>query len=226
LRASTKVPGMTTTVSVPIPLAAEERVLLRGADWHLYESVLEQIGERRVFVTFDGESLEIMSPSPEHDGASEALGRIVHIVTEESRTPVRSLGTTTLRKQALSQGLEPDKCFYLKNEPSIRGKKRLDLSRVPPPDLAIEVEITRRLLDRKAISAQLGVPELWTYDGKRTTILALSRGKYVPRDRSVSLPLLTPRTLDKLLALFEPEVDETTWALSVRAWVRGHVSGD
>jgi len=213
---------MTNTLTVPMPGYAEDRVLLHGRRWEDYESVLGQVGDRHIFVTYDGRNLEIMSPSPEHDNASEKLSRVVHVLSEELDIPICSLGSTTFREEDLAQGLEPDKCFYTKNEAKVRGKKRLDLRRDPPPDLAIEVEITSRLLDRERIYAALGVPELWRFDGNKLRVFTLSRGKYRQRDRSptfAAVPL-------ELIAQWVKQsftMNETTWARQVRAWVRRHL---
>ena len=44
--------------------------------------------------------------------------------------------------------------------PVIRGRRTVDLKTDPPPDLAIEIEISRRLLDRIDVYRRLGVPGL------------------------------------------------------------------
>jgi Uma2 family endonuclease len=206
------------TLTIQMPWLAEDRVLLHGVEWDEYESVLEQVGDRHIFVTYDGRSLEVMSPSPEHDNASEALSRVIHIVSEELDVPIRSLGSTTFREEDLEKGLEPDKCFYTRNEAKIRGKKRLDLRRDPPPDLAIEVEITQRLLDREAIYAALRVPELWRYDGSQLRVFTLVRGKYRQRQRSPTFPDLPLEQVVRWLREGE-NAEETAWARQVRAWV-------
>jgi len=90
--------------------------------------------------------------------------------------PYKSGGSTTFRRRDLEAGIEPDRCFYIQNQPALRGKRTLDLSIDPPPDLAIEVEISERLLDRVGIYERLGVPELWRNDGKRSRVMLLGRG--------------------------------------------------
>lgn len=210
---------MTNMLSVRLPSYDERRVLLQGATWEEYESVLSQVGDRRIFVTYDGRNLEVMSPSPEHDFAAESLSRIIHIVSEELDVPIRSLGSTTFREEDISKGLEPDKWFYTVNEAKIRGKKRLDLRRDPPPDLAIEVEITQRLLDRELIYIELGVPELWRYDGANLRVFTLSRAKYRERERSPTFPKLPLDQIERWLKQ-GASAEETAWARGVRTWVR------
>lgn len=62
----------------------------------------------------------------------------------------------------MEQGIEPDDCFYIKNEALIRGKDKLDLAVDPPPDLALEINVTSptHLNDYEA----LGVTELWRFE--------------------------------------------------------------
>lgn len=86
--------------------------------------------------------------------------------------------------------------------------------------MAIEVEISRRLLDRVGIYALLGVPELWRFDGKRLRVCHLGKdGRYRQGDRSKALPMLSVRAVERFLAL-AASLDETTLIREFRAWVR------
>ena len=49
----------------------------------------------------------------------------------------------TCKREDIEKGFEPDKCFYVQNEPQMWNKMDVDLAVDPPPDLAIEVEISR-----------------------------------------------------------------------------------
>jgi Uma2 family endonuclease len=82
----------------------------------------------------------------------------------------------------MQRGLEADDCFYIENETAIRGKKRIDLDVDPPPDLALEIDITARTrFDTYQI---LGVKELWRFDGTGLEINVLEAGKYVQVEES------------------------------------------
>jgi Uma2 family endonuclease len=161
---------MTIATATPAQLdeiySAHVRFLLYDVDWRFYESILKKVEDRHVFVTYNKGSLELMSPSWEHDKSAEILGLIIRLLAEAQELPVTGGASTTFRRKDLEAALEPDRCFYIKNEHRIRGKKRIDLRRDPPSDLAIEIKISRRLLDRESIYAALGVPELWRYDRK------------------------------------------------------------
>ena len=92
--------------------------------------------------------------------------------------------------------MEPDECFYVQNEPKVRGKHRWNPKRDPPPDLVIEGSIIPSSLDRLAIYASLGVPEIWRYDHESVDFHQLSAdGTYRPCQRSPKFPFLSPAAL-------------------------------
>ena len=93
---------------------------------------------------------------------------------------------TTFKNQVMAQGIEPDQCFYIKNESKIRGKKRLDLTVDPPPDLALEIDITSRT--HPNIYEALKVPELWRFDKGKLQINVLQDGHYVESQQSLNFP--------------------------------------
>ena len=201
---------------------AFEQFVFDDADWRFYELILRKVGERRVFVTFDGERLEVMTPSPEHEKNTSRLEQVVRLLMLEFRVPFESLGSFTLKKRKADAGLEPDRCFYTRNADAIVGKRRIDLSRLPPPDLAIEVEVSRRLLDRLDIYRRLRVPEVWCYDGRRLRILRLSRRGYEEVARSPTLPQVPPDEIHRLMQA-SWTVNELAWTEMVQQWVRQHI---
>lgn len=84
--------------------------------------------------------------------------------------------------------MEPDNCFYIQNEPLIRGNLNINLSQYPPPDLALEIDMTSKSLNRQVIYARLGVPEIWRYDEGVLTIYHLEDGEYIESERSLAFP--------------------------------------
>jgi Uma2 family endonuclease len=96
------------------------------------------------------------------------------------------LGSTTFKNEKIARGVEPDDCFSIQNEAAVRGENRIDLATDPPPDLAIEIDLTSRtqLNNYEA----LGVPELWRYNGRKLEISILQDGKCVKADRSLQFP--------------------------------------
>jgi Uma2 family endonuclease len=213
--------GAMTATLPPASQSSEERFLFEAADWDFYESVLEKLADRHVFATFDGRSLELMSPSWEHERYSELAGVLIRILSSELGMPYRGGGSTRFKRKDLDAGLEPDRCFYIRNARVVRGKREIDLSVDPPPDLVIEIEISHRLLDRVRIYEMLGVPELWRYNGKSLRVfVADGKGKYRQVDRSPTFPSLPLKQVDEFLKMTWDVPDDLAWETAVRTWVR------
>lgn len=86
----------------------------------------------------------------------------------------------------MAKGIEPDQCFYIENYAVMIGKQRIDLTVDPPPDLAIEVDVTSKTgLD--AYQA-LDVPELWPVEDGRLRISVLQDGQYQDVNASPHFP--------------------------------------
>lgn len=203
------------TIAIP----AEQRLRLSCIPWEGYIAIREGLGERPVRVTYDRGELEIMSPSYRHENRKRLLGRLIEALTEEMEIDINSSGSMTFQREDLARGLEPDECYWIENEPVIRGREDIDLESDPPPDLALEIEITRSALDRMSIYAALGVPEVWRWDGKNLTVhVRTTRGTYRKSDRSKAFPFLP---LSEFAGFLEPtKLSETQLLRSFRAWVR------
>jgi Uma2 family endonuclease len=172
-----------------IEIPAGQRIYLHDIDWHELEQILLELGEKRAtrIAYFDGE-LEIRMPLPEHERAKVLISDLLKILLEELDLSWESLGSSTFKKESMKAGIEPDDCFYLKNCRAMVGKKRLDLTIDPPPDLAIEVDLT----SPTQISAYeaLEVPEIWRYKNGKLAIFILSDGQYIESSLSPTFPTL------------------------------------
>ncbi|HEX4797631.1 MAG TPA: Uma2 family endonuclease [Humisphaera sp.] len=208
-----------STLQSPTP--SSPGIVFEGVDWDFYEQVLARLDNRHVFATYDRGRLELMTTSWEHESYADLLASLVRTACRELAMPYKSGGSTTFRRRDLEAGIEPDRCFYIQNQPAIRGKRKLNLSIDPPPDLAIEVEISERLLDRVSIYERLGVPELWRNDGKRSRVMVLGRGgKYRTSQRSAVFPWLSFAEVDRLLETSWDMSDDLAWERTVAALVR------
>ena len=188
--------------------------------WDDYEAMLRIVGDSHIRVTYDRGELEVLSPPRPNQRPKKLLARMVETLTVVLGIPVASCGSWTIRRQDQRQGLEPDECYYIRNQPRIRGKRDLDLAVDPPPDLAIDVDPTGSSLDRQSIYAGLEVPGLWRLDDGKLSILELRpNGRYTETATSPNLPLLTLDRVARFLELAET-MDETAWALSFIDWVR------
>ncbi len=202
-------------------LEGEHRFFLPDIGWEGYEALLKMIGDGHTRVTYDRGDAELRSPSNKHDEYAELVGRIINLVTEELRIPCRSLRSTTWRKFAVEGGLEADNSYYITNLPQIRGRRILNLNFDPPPDLAVEIEISHSALNRLRVYAGLGVPEVWRFDGNRLAIHRLQTdGNYATRNDSLEIPAITPDEIVHWVHEGEAETDHTEWALRLREWIR------
>jgi Uma2 family endonuclease len=163
--------------------------------------------------------MEVMTLSSEHENRKKLLGRLVEALTEELEIDIASFGSMTCRRPKLKRGLEPDDAYWIANEQKVRGRKNLDLEVDPPPDLALEIEISRSTLDRMAIYAALRVPEVWCWDGESLRVFMLSaKGTYRPSDRSKAFPFLPLAEFARFLT--DTDLSETQLLRSFREWVR------
>lgn len=166
-----------------------QRVELQDITWQEFESILEELGEHRAArIAYDNGLLEIMAPLPVHEDDKEIIGDLIKALLEELDIEFRSLGSTTYKSEAMLKGIEPDQCFYIQNEQAIRGKKRLDLSIDPPPDLALEIDVTSRT--HRSIYAALKVPELWRFENGTLQINILRQDAYEESPESSIFPNL------------------------------------
>jgi len=201
------------------PVLSSERMLLNNISWQQYEQMVDLFAENRLFMTYDDGQLELRMPLREHERASELLSAIINFFSYFLGIRIEPLGSTTFRSAQVEKGLEPDKCFYIKNIDLMLSKKRLDLSVDPPPDLAIEIEITTSLIPRIPIYLQLGIPELWRYDGRSLSIELLQNGQYAPAKQSLAFPTLNSKLLLKWIKRGESK-GCSSMLIAVEAWCR------
>jgi Uma2 family endonuclease len=126
-----------------------------------------------------------MTPPRWHERIKSLLGRMIEAMTEEFEIPIFSGGSTTLKDKLKERGAEPDECYYVANEPRMWGREDYDPAVDPPPDVVIEVNISRSSLDKFAIYADFGVPEIWTYEDDALCVYQLQGdGAYAQRDHT------------------------------------------
>jgi Uma2 family endonuclease len=198
-----------------------QRVLLRDVTWQEFETILDELGEHRAArIAYDRGVLEIMAPLPEHEFGKEIISDLIKALLEELDIEFISLGSTTFKNQIMLQGIEPDQCFYIQNERIIRGKKRLDLTQDPPPDLALEIDVTSRT--NPSIYAALQVPELWRFEKGKLQINLLQNGSYVESSQSLIFPNISislAETITKYLDMSKT-AGRNVVIKSFRHWVR------
>jgi Uma2 family endonuclease len=172
-------------------------------------------------MTYDRGRLEIMSPTSEHERYNRTVAQIVEELAVEMDINIDSLGSTTFRREDLDRGFEPDSCFYIQNAARVSGKKRVDLTVDPPPDMVVEIDITSPPLNKFPIFAQVGVPEVWRYDGSRLVIYELAGNVYRERDASHAFPAVTAGDVTAFIKDSE-SMSRPDWIRKLRAWARDH----
>ncbi|MEG3891773.1 MULTISPECIES: Uma2 family endonuclease [unclassified Microcoleus] len=199
----------------------EQIVHLSGISWQTYETLLAEIGDRQIRLTYSRGNLKIMVPSPEHERFKTIMGRFVETLAEELEVRIEPLGSTTFKRPELS-GAEPDECFYIQNISAVKGKKRIDLSQDPPPDLVVEIDITSRSENTLQVYRDLGVPEVWIYNGSRLRINRLENGEYVEGELSLAFPSVAVLEIVRFLEQAET-MDYLELVKAFRNWVKSQI---
>ena len=196
--------------------------MFRDVSWQEFESILVELGEHRsARLAYSKGTLEIRMPLPEHEVDKEIIGDMVKILLEELEIDRECFGSTTFKRQDMAQGVEPDQSFYVQNYFRMIGKRRIDLTVDPPPDLAIEVDVTSKTqLD--AYEA-LEVPELWRFREGRLQISVLREGRYVVSETSLIFPdLPIAEVFSQFIQQSLTEGSSPTLR-AFRRWVRSHL---
>jgi Uma2 family endonuclease len=206
---------MITTSSI-----AEQRTVLHNISWETFETLLAETGEHRGsrFAYEDG-ILEIMTPLFEHENPKSNFGNFIVALAEELEIEIKSAGSTTLKRRIAKRGIEPDNCYYIQNELAIRGKETLNLETDPPPDLAIEIDITSSSVNKLGIYSALGIAELWRYNGRNLKFYQLREGQYVECEFSIAFPIISVSDISRFIQQSKT-MGEIALLKSFRAWVR------
>lgn len=196
------------------------RVVLNHLSWQQFQNLLDDLGDNRsARIAYDNGSLEIMTPLPEHEYYKQAISIVIEDMAEVLEQDYECLGSSTWKREVKKVGIEPDNCFYFQNESLIRGKLVFDLDRDPPPDLALEIDLTSKSLDRFPIYARLGVPEIWCYDSGVLKIYQLEQGTYLEHSQSLVFPTLKIQEIPDLIEGYR-YLGRRKFRQAVREWVK------
>ena len=202
---------------------AEQRTVLQNISWETFEALLTETGEDRGSrFAYECGTLEIMTPLFEHENPKIQFDRFIFALVEELEIDIKSAGSTTLKRQIAKRGIEPDNCYYIQSEPIVRGRQTLDLETDPPPDLAIEIDITCSSVNKLAIYSALAVPELWRYNGRDLKFYQFVEGQYVEREFSIAFPTVSVSEISRFIEQSKT-VGEIALLKSFRAWLRGKI---
>jgi Uma2 family endonuclease len=199
---------------------SEQRTVLQNISWQTFEALLRETGENRGSrFAYDCGTLEIMTPLYEHENPKIQLDRFIFALAEKLEIEIKSAGSMTLKREDVNRGIEPDNCYYIQTEPTVRGRQELNLETDPPPDLAIEIDITSSSVNKFGIYLALGVPELWRYNGQDLKFYQLAEGQYVECEFSIAFPLVSVIEMSRFIEQSKT-IGEIALLKSFRVWVR------
>jgi Uma2 family endonuclease len=163
-------------------------VLMIPGSWEDYQTLSEQLGDRSIpRLKYRPGEIWLMSPLPEH-------GRNASLVADTIKAILDHLGkeydafTPITMKLPQRSGIEPDYCFYIDNWQAVSGKKRINWSVDPAPDLVIEIDLTSYTDVNDYLVYK--VPEVWLFKSDRVTIYRLENDSYIVNNRSRYFPEL------------------------------------
>jgi Uma2 family endonuclease len=212
----------TATLQSDNPTALEPRqcFIINSIDWANYRKISDALTDRHVRLTYDRGVLEFMTKSTLHEMLSRLYHLSLFVLAEEFGLPLCSCGSMTCDREDLSHGVDADESIYLHNAPLVRGKKQIDLSTDPPPDLMVEVNLSRSSQRRLSIYAAIKVPEVWQVDTDSLKVLQLQQdGQYAVSEQSCYFPGLPMAEIVSFVRRRD-EVDEIALIREFRAWVR------
>jgi len=199
-----------------------ERAFLSHVSWEEYDQLCHFRDQERkgVRLTFDSGDLEFMTVTFQHENFKSILAVLIEIACLVNRLPRKSAGNLTIRREDLEKGFEPDTSNYIRNVQRVTPVRQLDFSVDPPPDLAIEVELTNSIAGKLHLYAEIGIPEVWRTNGERVTIEQLQpNGNYQSASTSGSLPGITVEELNRFFQRGRM-TDETTLSLEWQEYLR------
>jgi Uma2 family endonuclease len=199
------------------------RVLLHRVSWQEFEAILDEMGEHRsTRLAYYQGTLEIVAPLPKHERAKVIIADLLKILLDELDCNWEPLGSTTLKRQEMESGIEPDDCFYIQNHALMIGKEQIDLSVDPPPDLALEIDVTSKT--QLSAYEALRIPEIWRYEDNKLRVYGLRAGKYVKLQNSPTFPEFP--VVEGILQFLEmSQTAGTRPALKAfRIWVRERIA--
>lgn len=201
----------------------EQRVVLPGVRWETYEMLAQDMNGSRIHMTYDRGDLELMVLSFPHERYKVLLRQVVEVLAEELNVEYISAGSTTLQREDVAGAIEADDCFYFEHWRQVCGKEDIDLATMPPPDLGLEIDVTRSSLLRLNVYAALRIPEVWRFDGSALLVYYLRKeGQYDVVAESHIFPGVPLGQIPALIGQ-GTELADLAYVRLLRDWIRREV---
>lgn len=154
----------------------------RGVSWAELETFLATKGDARCprIHYLDG-VLETVTPSRGHERQAAWIGALVTTWALVRNVDVSAYRSWLLKDQARRAGAEPDECFIVGDDSAAPLER---------PHFVIEVQWSRRGIDKLEVYKRLGVPEVWFWERDRIVVYVQRRGRWIPSPTSLALPEL------------------------------------
>ena len=203
---------MTVAIATPInqiKLAPGSAMIISGLTWKTYEALLQDLGDNRpTRLAYDQGVLEIRIPEESHEIVNRLLAKIITMLAMELGMEANDFGSTTLNRETLDRGIEPDTCFYIQNAARGQGMET-KASESLSPDLALEVDIASSSGSKMSIYRAMEVPEVWLYRRQVLSIQWLQGGQYTDAVNSRAFPMVSVDQLNQWIELRKTETDLT-----------------
>lgn len=202
-----------------ISLTPGQCIVLESINWKEFEDILLELGESRSSrISYYQDTLEIMTPLPEHERTKVILSDLIKVLLDELDMNWESLGSTTFKREDMKAGVEPDDCFYIKHYQQMIGKNRIDLTIDSPPDLVLEIDVT----SKTKINAyqSLKVPEIWKYHNNKLEIYCLQNEQYMLSQNSLNFPNFPVQETMKRFLEMSQTIGISRTLKEFREWVK------
>jgi Uma2 family endonuclease len=183
----------------PVLPTTRQTIVLRGVPWHTYQSLRKVEENNHLRMTYDRGVLEVMSPFKSHGKIATILDRMIYEWTRFRRIEVESGRDMTCDREDLEQGLQPDLCYWIAHGSLVRGKDEIDFLVDPPPDLALEVDITRSSIPKLPIYESLKIPEVWRWQDRIEVLRLNHETRYEISVESTVLPGFPLKLAEELI---------------------------
>lgn len=206
--------------TITTAVAGDQRVIFHDVPWEIYLGLLNARREGAVRLTYHRGVLEIMTISQLHERLSRLLHNFVKVLSKEYGFEVASVGSTTMHGEQRPTGAEADESYYIGHEAIVREREEYDPAVDPPPDLAVEIDLSSGSSRRMLVYAELGIPELWQYDGERLMFKSLGDdGQYHSIEQSIAFPRLVSADLAGFMRR-RGTIGENALEEELRQWIR------
>jgi Uma2 family endonuclease len=181
-----------SAAALTVPERERGHFLFEDVDWEYYELTLKQLERagQHARVTYDEGRMEIMTKTGWHEIMKTAVARLLEHYSVVIDVPIQGAGESTCKRRDQRKGVEADEWYFVTHSPVLDDQGYLDVKDGPPPDLAIESEVSRTLIERQPIYARLRIAEVWRVSLEGIIIERLEGEEYRAVEKSVFFPNL------------------------------------